>query len=46
MLDKVFKTLDRSVDLKEFIGDKEEELIKDLIDVYNASILMTISFSI
>lgn len=46
MLDKVFETLERSVDLKELIGDKGEELIKDLIEVYNASILMTISFSI
>lgn len=32
MLDKVFKTLDRSVDLKKLIGDKGEELIKDLIE--------------
>lgn len=46
MLDKVFETLNRSVDLKELIGNKGEKLIKDLIEVYNASILMTISFSI
>lgn len=32
MLDKVFETLERSVDLKELIGDKGEELIKDLIE--------------
>lgn len=46
MLDKVFETLDGSVDLNEFIGNKGKELIKELIEVYNPSILMTISFSI
>lgn len=32
MLDKVFETLNRSVDLKELIGNKGEKLIKDLIE--------------
>lgn len=34
MLDKVFETLNGSVDLKELIGNKGEKLIKDLIEVY------------
>lgn len=32
MLDKVFETLDGSVDLNEFIGNKGKELIKELIE--------------